>query len=247
MQNVQFEGQTKTKLGNTEARAPVEAAVIEGLDALMGARGYKKTFDEIIKKAQGAAKVRLAAKQAKENARAKNSIDGLTLVGKLASCSGRKPELNEMFIVEGDSAGGTAKQARIRQFQSILPLRGKPLNVEKKRLDQILANEEIRTIISAIGAGSIPISSWIKSITTKSSSCPMPTRTVCISAAFCSPSFSVICVRSSMRGTSISVCRPSIRFTRGQGGIRLRRQGASQKIAKVGKGYQFSAIRGWAK
>lgn len=156
MQSVQFEGQTKTKLGNTEARAPVEAAVIEGLGALMGARGYKKTFDEIIKKAQGAAKVRLAAKQAKENARAKNSIDGLTLVGKLASCSGRKPELNEMFIVEGDSAGGTAKQARIRQFQSILPLRGKPLNVEKKRLDQILANEEIRTIISAIGGGLDP-------------------------------------------------------------------------------------------
>ena len=156
MQSVQFEGQTKTKLGNTEARAPVEAAVIEGLSALMGARGYKKTFDEIIKKAQGAAKVRLAAKQAKENARAKNSIDGLTLVGKLASCSGRKPELNEMFIVEGDSAGGTAKQARIRQFQSILPLRGKPLNVEKKRLDQILANEEIRTIISAIGGGLDP-------------------------------------------------------------------------------------------
>lgn len=156
MQNVQFEGQTKTKLGNTEARVPVESTVIEGLNSLMGVRGYKKTFDEIIKKAQGAAKVRLAAKQAKETARAKNSIDGLTLIGKLASCSGRKPELNEMFIVEGDSAGGTAKQARIRQFQSILPLRGKPLNVEKKRLDQILANEEIRTIISAIGAGLDP-------------------------------------------------------------------------------------------
>ena len=156
MQNVQFEGQTKTKLGNTEARPAVEAAVIEGLNSMMSARGYKKTFDEIIKKAQGAAKVRLAAKQAKENARAKNSIDGLTLVGKLAACSGRKPELNEMFIVEGDSAGGTAKQARVRQFQSILPLRGKPLNVEKKRLDQILANEEIRTIISAIGAGLDP-------------------------------------------------------------------------------------------
>ena len=156
MQNVQFEGQTKTKLGNTEARVPVESTVIEGLNSLMSARGFRKTFDEIIKKAQGAAKVRLAAKQAKENARAKNSIDGLTLIGKLAACSGRKAELNEMFIVEGDSAGGTAKQARIRQFQSILPLRGKPLNVEKKRLDQILANEEIRTIISAIGAGLDP-------------------------------------------------------------------------------------------
>ena len=156
MTNVQFEGQTKTKLGNTEARVAVEATVIEGLNALMNARGFKKTFEEIIKKAQGAAKVRLAAKQAKENARAKNSIDGLTLIGKLASCSGRKPEFNEMFIVEGDSAGGTAKQARVRQFQSILPLRGKPLNVEKKRLNQILENEEIRTMISAIGAGIDP-------------------------------------------------------------------------------------------
>ena len=156
MTSVQFEGQTKTKLGNTEARPAVEATVIEGLNSLMNVRGFKKAFEEIIKKAQGAAKVRLAAKQAKENARAKNSIEGLTLIGKLASCSGRKPEFNEMFIVEGDSAGGTAKQARIRQFQSILPLRGKPLNVEKKRLNQILENEEIRTIISAVGAGIDP-------------------------------------------------------------------------------------------
>ncbi|MDE5896991.1 MAG: DNA topoisomerase IV subunit B, partial [Clostridia bacterium] len=90
---------------------------------------------------------------AKETARAKNSIESLTLVGKLAACSGIKEEQKELFIVEGDSAGGTAKQARVRQFQSILPLRGKPLNVEKKRLDQVLANEEIRTIISALGAG----------------------------------------------------------------------------------------------
>ena len=113
-------------------------------------------MEEIIKKALGAAKSRIAAKTAKENARAKNSIDGLTLIGKLAACSGKKPELNEMFIVEGDSAGGTAKQARVRQFQSILPLRGKPLNVEKKKLSQILENEEIRTMISAIGAGIDP-------------------------------------------------------------------------------------------
>ncbi len=153
MKNVQFEGQTKTKLGNPEARMPVESAVVEGLKSLAAAPAYKKTFEEIIKKAQGAARVRIAARQAKDTARAKNSIDGLMLVGKLAACSGKKPELNELFIVEGDSAGGTAKQARMRQFQSILPLRGKPLNVEKKRLDQVLANEEIRTIISALGAG----------------------------------------------------------------------------------------------
>ena len=156
MKSVQFEGQTKTKLGNTEARPAVEATVIEGFNVISSTRGFKKTLEEIIKKAQGAAKVRIAAKQAKDNAREKKSIDGLTLIGKLASCSGRKPEFNEMFIVEGDSAGGTAKQARVRQFQSILPLRGKPLNVEKKRLNQILENEEIRTMIGAIGGGIDP-------------------------------------------------------------------------------------------
>ncbi len=153
MKNVQFEGQTKTKLGNPEARSPVESCVVEGLRSLAADAKNKKAFDDIIKKAQGAARVRIAARQAKDTARAKNSIDSLTLVGKLAACSGRKPEMNELFIVEGDSAGGTAKQARVRQYQSILPLRGKPLNVEKKRLDQVLANEEIRTIISALGAG----------------------------------------------------------------------------------------------
>ncbi len=153
MKNVQFEGQTKTKLGNPEARVPVESSVVEGLRELSQTTGYKKAFDDIIKKALGAAHVRIAARQAKDTARAKNSIDGLTLVGKLAASTGKKPELNELFIVEGDSAGGTAKQARVRQYQAILPLRGKPLNVEKKRLDQVLANEEIRTIISALGAG----------------------------------------------------------------------------------------------
>ena len=153
MKNVQFEGQTKTKLGNAEARQPVETATVEGMAALYKDPKLKDTFDEIIKKAQAAARVRIAARQAKEVARAKNSIDNLTLVGKLAACTGKKPELNELFIVEGDSAGGTAKQARIRLTQAILPLRGKPLNVEKKRIDQVLANEEIRTIISALGAG----------------------------------------------------------------------------------------------
>ncbi len=153
MKNVQFEGQTKTKLGNPEARSPVESVTIEGLRELAADKKNKKAFEEIVKKAQGAARVRIAARQAKDTARAKNSIDSLMLVGKLAACTGRKPEENELFIVEGDSAGGTAKQARVRQFQSILPLRGKPLNVEKKRLDQVLANEEIRTIISALGAG----------------------------------------------------------------------------------------------
>ena len=153
MQNVQFEGQTKTKLGNPEARPAVEYVTVNELEAHMSNKKLAKVFEGIIDKALGAAKVRLAAKKAKEIARATKSIESQNLVGKLASCSGRKAEINELFIVEGDSAGGSAKQARVRQFQAILPLRGKPLNVEKKKIDQILQNEEIRTIISALGTG----------------------------------------------------------------------------------------------
>ena len=153
MHNVQFEGQTKTKLGNPEARPAVEYVTVNELSLIMKNKKTVKTFETIINKALGAAKVRLAAKKAKELARATKSLESANLVGKLASCSGRKPELNELFIVEGDSAGGSAKQARMRQTQAILPLRGKPLNVEKKKLDQILQNEEIRTIISALGTG----------------------------------------------------------------------------------------------
>ncbi len=153
MKNVQFEGQTKTKLGNPEARPAVEAVTVQELSSLMKDKKLFKVFDTILEKALGAAKSRLAAKRAKEIARASKSIESQNLVGKLASCSGRKPEKNELFIVEGDSAGGSAKQARCREYQAILPLRGKPLNVEKKKIDQILQNEEIRTIISALGTG----------------------------------------------------------------------------------------------
>ncbi len=153
MQNVQFEGQTKTKLGNPEARPAVEYVTVNEISELMKNKKLSKVFETVVSKALGAAKARLAAKKAKEIARASKSIESQNLVGKLASCSGRKPELNELFIVEGDSAGGSAKQARVRQYQAILPLRGKPLNVEKKKLDQILQNEEIRTIISALGTG----------------------------------------------------------------------------------------------
>ena len=153
MQNVQFEGQTKTKLGNPEARPAVESVTVHELSELMKNKKLAKSFDKILEKAMGAAKARLAAKHAKEIARASKSIEAQNLVGKLSACSGRKPELNELFIVEGDSAGGSAKQGRMRQFQAILPLRGKPLNVEKKKIDQILQNEEIRTIISALGTG----------------------------------------------------------------------------------------------
>jgi len=153
MQNVQFEGQTKTKLGNPEVKAKVEAIVNYELNKYFEQKQNAKIFEIIMEKAKGAARVRLAAKKAKEVARQKNSIESSSLIGKLANCSGKKPENNEIFIVEGDSAGGSAKQARDRGFQAILPLKGKPLNAEKKRLDQVLANEEIRTIIAALGTG----------------------------------------------------------------------------------------------
>ena len=152
MQNVQFEGQTKTKLGNPEIRPLVESIVMEKLDEYLSEKKHFETGDKIIEKALGAAKVREAGKKAKELARQKNNANTNMLIGKLANCTGRKPELNELFIVEGDSAGGSAKQGRDRRFQAILPLRGKPINAEKKRIDQILSNEEICTIISALGA-----------------------------------------------------------------------------------------------
>ena len=153
MRNVQFEGQTKGKLGNPEAKSEVENIVIEELSKEIFKNENKKSFEQIILKAKSAQKTRLAVKKAKDLTRQKNSAETQNLVGKLANCSGRKPELNELFIVEGESAGGSAKQGRDRNFQAILPLKGKPLNVEKKRLDQALQNEEIRTLITAIGTG----------------------------------------------------------------------------------------------
>lgn len=153
IKNAQFEGQTKSKLGNPEVKTAVEALVVQLLTDFFDGRGSAKIADKILDKAVAAAKVREATRKAKETARAKNSLENANLIGKLASCSGKKPEENELFIVEGDSAGGSAKQARDRKFQAILPLRGKPLNAEKKRIDQVLLNEEIRTIISALGAG----------------------------------------------------------------------------------------------
>ncbi|MDE7265295.1 MAG: DNA gyrase subunit B, partial [Clostridia bacterium] len=153
MTGVEFEGQTKTKLGNPEVKAPVEAAVVEGLSELVADKTYKNIFDEITKKAKFAADDRIKHRAERDVAKAASENDGLNLVGKLAACSGKNPDMNELFIVEGDSAGGTAKQARVRQFQSILPLRGKPLNVQKKTALQALQNEEIKTMISAIGAG----------------------------------------------------------------------------------------------
>ncbi len=153
VRNPQFEGQTKGRLGNTEVRPAVEAIVNEKLTAFLEDLKNQDVAQIIVEKALRAAKVREAARKAKEVARAKNQLDAAPLVGKLSSCTGRKAEENELFIVEGDSAGGSAKQGRDRRFQAILPLRGKPLNAEKKRIDQVLANEEFRSIITALGTG----------------------------------------------------------------------------------------------
>ncbi len=154
MKNVQFEGQTKNKLGNPEAKTEVENIAYEQLTKFCeNTKASKQILTEIINKGKSAAKAREAARHAKEVSRRADKAETYSLIGKLASCSGRNPLMNEVFIVEGDSAGGSAKQARDRTFQAILPLRGKPLNVEKKRLNQILDNEEIRTIISALGTG----------------------------------------------------------------------------------------------
>jgi len=153
MKTVEFEGQTKSKLGNPQARPAVESVVVSGLMNYFSDKKNNKILAAILEKAMGAAKVREASRKAKEIARQKSSIENSTLIGKLASCTGKDYKNNEIFIVEGDSAGGSCKQARDRHFQAILPLRGKPLNVEKKRIDQVLMNDEFRTLISALGAG----------------------------------------------------------------------------------------------
>ena len=153
MQNIQFEGQTKSKLGSVEARPAVEAIISEQLEKFLDDPKNQAIGSLILGKAVAAAKVREAAKKAKDIARKKNSLDVTALVGKLASCTGRKPEQNELIIVEGDSAGGSAKQGRDRRFQAILPLRGKPANSEKRRIEQILGNEEYCSLITALGTG----------------------------------------------------------------------------------------------
>lgn len=151
MKNIQFEGQTKTKLGNSEIRPIVEGLVTEKLNLFLEDIRNHDVILKILEKALQAAKARQAARKAKELSRKKNSLEGAPLVGKISSCIGKKAEENELFIVEGDSAGGSAKQGRDRHFQAILPLRGKPLNAEKKRLDEVLQNEEFRSIITALG------------------------------------------------------------------------------------------------
>ncbi len=147
----QFEGQTKTKLGNGEAKGLVDAIVYEGLQEFL--EQNPSVGKRIVEKAVLAARSRAAARKARELIRRKSALEGGSLPGKLADCSSKDPELCELFLVEGDSAGGSAKQGRDRRFQAILPLRGKVINAEKARIDKLLSNNEIQSIITALGTG----------------------------------------------------------------------------------------------
>ena len=149
--NPQFEGQTKTKLGNSDARTVTNRLFGETFNRFM--MENPEVAQKIVEKGILATKARLAAKRAREATRKKTGLELANLPGKLADNTSKDPEISELFIVEGDSAGGSAKQGRSRLTQAILPIRGKILNVEKASLDKILANEEIRSLFTALGTG----------------------------------------------------------------------------------------------
>jgi DNA gyrase subunit B len=151
VQEPQFEGQTKTKLGNSEVQGTVESLINTKLGRWL--EDHPDQADQIIQKVITAAEARAAARKARELVQRKNAFSGGSLPGKLADCTSRQPEESELYLVEGDSAGGSAKQARDRHFQAILPLRGKILNVEKARLDRILEHDQIQNIVTALGTG----------------------------------------------------------------------------------------------
>ncbi len=151
MRDPQFEGQTKAKLGNPEARTIVESVVGEALQTFF--EENPQDGKDIVGKAGLAARARMAARAARDTVIRKGALEGMTLPGKLADCSSRNPEECELYIVEGDSAGGSAKQGRDRKFQAIMPLSGKPINSEKHRLDRVIANEKLKDFIVAMGCG----------------------------------------------------------------------------------------------